>query len=603
MYESFYGLRERPFRLTPDPRYLFLSNKHKEAFAHLLYGIKYRSGFVQVTGEIGTGKTMICRTLLRQVDPNTSVAFIFNPCLSSEELLKTINEEFGIDSEATSRKGLIDELNTYLLDQRQQGKACVLVIDEAQNLDVDVLEQLRLLSNLETETDKLLQIMLIGQPELDEILAMPELRQLAQRITARYHLLPLDRTETLQYIAHRLRKARGRDKVRFTRGALNLVYKFSGGTPRLINALCDRALLVGYTLEKRQISVNVVKRAISEIEGEQKLRKSFLARVSLLRLASYGSLAAAVALFSWTAYLHYVAPRSGPPALEARDIPHASSAIFTTEQDLFEHALAPASLPAEQSVEPAEPVLEQAKTEPVVETKLVEETEDSSLAFHKFVQKFDYQSARLVAVKALLRQWGSDSDPDSATVLNPGGFYEAAAESGLQCRDTWANMTKLRVLDLPCVLQVFLPGDDAHPFYMAVTGLDGDTATVITDYDGETTQIDIGVIERYWYGRAFVFWKEFEPLENLLVRGATGPSVAWLQNELVRQGYLSGTVTAIYDEATANAVSLFQRRYRLLADAKVGPETRMALYGASARYPVPHLSTDTESFPEEESPL
>ena len=193
MYEAFYGLTEKTFNLTPDPRFLFLSEKHKEAFAHLLFGIKNRTGFIMVSGEIGTGKTTICRSLLSQLDPDIEIAFIFNPRLSPIELLRKINEDFGIQSQGESLKDLIDELNEYLLDRASNGKNCVLVIDEAQNLDPSVLEQIRLLSNLETETQKLLQIILIGQPELAHSLQLPELRQLNQRITARYHLKPLDR--------------------------------------------------------------------------------------------------------------------------------------------------------------------------------------------------------------------------------------------------------------------------------------------------------------------------------------------------------------------------------------------------------------------------
>jgi len=574
MYESFYGLRERPFRLTPDPRYLFLSTKHKEAFAHMLYGIKYRSGFVQITGEIGTGKTLICRTLLRQVDPKTEVAFIFNPCLDAEELLKNINEEFGIRSDVTSRKGLIDELNEYLLEQRRLGKSCVLVIDEAQNLTVEVLEQIRLLSNLETETDKLLQIMLIGQPELDEMLALPEMRQLAQRITARYHLLPLDHTETLQYIAHRLRKAGGRDKVKFTRGALKLIYRFSGGTPRLINAVCDRALLTGYTLEKRQITSRIVKKAINEIEGELRLEKPFFARLVTRRTLLFGAAAATLALFAGSAYLLYLSTTAAQRPLDTKFIPSVETAYVE----------AVSGVPIEPAAEPVE-----------------QETSDSDLEFRRFVQQLEYKSARLISLQAMLRAWNRQADLEPDVAAQPSGLYEVAALHGLRCHDVRANMTKLRVLNLPCVLQIFLPGDDRRPFYLALVGLDGDRASIVTSYDGESAQFDIEVIEQYWYGRAFVFWEESEPLDELMVVGSTGPSVAWVQNELARMGYYSGAVTAIYDEATAQAVALFQRRYRLLADAKVGPETRMALYGASDRYPVPHLVTDSAFLAAEDS--
>jgi len=273
MYEAFYGLHEKPFNLTPDPRFLYLSIKHKEAFAHLFYGIRNRGGFVMVSGEIGTGKTTICRSLLKQLDEGTEVAFIFNPKLSPEELLRTVNADFGIDSTAGTVRGLIDELNVYLLKSSAEDKNCVLVIDEAQNLSTETLEQVRLLSNLETETEKLLQIVLIGQPELADKLALTELRQLNQRITARYHLDTLDRKETLEYIAFRLSVAGGRQRVRFTRAAVKQVHRISGGTPRVINALCDRALLIGYTKEAKQITAGLVKQAAKEVRGDRRTRE------------------------------------------------------------------------------------------------------------------------------------------------------------------------------------------------------------------------------------------------------------------------------------------------------------------------------------------
>ncbi len=301
MYESFYGLREKPFNLTPDPRFLYLSEMHKEAFAHLIFGIRNRVGFIMVTGEIGTGKTTICRSLLGQLDQDVELAFIFNPCLSPEELLRKINEDFGIRSRAISVKGLIDELNTYLLDRHAKNKNCVLVIDEAQNLTPPVLEQIRLLSNLETERQKLLQIVLIGQPELAEHLELPELRQLNQRITARYHLKPLGEKETLQYIAYRLRVAGGMRKVRFTRGAIKCVYRHSKGTPRVINAICDRALLIGYSKETPEISRALVKQAAREIRGERvrtKKKGALLSRyVPTPRLVAAAALIVLVGLF------------------------------------------------------------------------------------------------------------------------------------------------------------------------------------------------------------------------------------------------------------------------------------------------------------------
>ncbi|MEA3364280.1 MAG: AAA family ATPase [Candidatus Hydrogenedentes bacterium] len=301
MYETFYGLREKPFNLTPDPRFLYLSEMHKEAFAHLIFGIRNRVGFIMVTGEIGTGKTTICRSLLGQLDQDVELAFIFNPCLSPEELLRKINEDFGIRSRAISVKGLIDELNTYLLDRHSKSKNSVLMIDEAQNLTTPVLEQIRLLSNLETERQKLLQIVLIGQPELAEHLELPELRQLNQRITARYHLKPLGEKETMQYIAYRLRIAGGMRKVHFTRNAIKSIFRYSKGTPRVINAICDRALLIGYAKETRDISRGIIKQAAREIRGERvraKKKWGFLSRYAPTpRLVAAAALIVLVGLF------------------------------------------------------------------------------------------------------------------------------------------------------------------------------------------------------------------------------------------------------------------------------------------------------------------
>lgn len=363
MYETFYGLREKPFNLTPDPRFLYLSEMHKEAFAHLIFGIRNRVGFIMVTGEIGTGKTTICRSLLGQLDQDVELAFIFNPCLSPEELLRKINEDFGIRSRAISVKGLIDELNTYLLDRHSKNKNCVLVIDEAQNLTPPVLEQIRLLSNLETERQKLLQIVLIGQPELAEHLELPELRQLNQRITARYHLKPLGEKETMQYIAYRLRIAGGMRKIRFTRSAIKGVYRHSKGTPRVINAICDRALLIGYGKETCDITRSIVKQAAREIRGERvrsKKKLSFLSRyVPGPRLAAAAVLIVLVGIF-------IVRPVAGrlDSLVALLNRPPAPSPAETLPVDTSTPAPGPSEVPAPGIAEPAPVAIEEEPEKP-----------------------------------------------------------------------------------------------------------------------------------------------------------------------------------------------------------------------------------------------
>src|SRR5690349_24769276 len=270
MYLSFFGLNEKPFAITPDPRYLYLSERHAEALAHLLYGINEAGGFVQLTGEVGTGKTTIVRSLLAQTPKNAEIALILNPKMTAPEFLLTICEELGIgvpDSAEHSLKDLVDILSQYLLRAHANGQRVVLVVDEAQNLAPEVLEQVRLLTNLETNTQKLLQIILIGQPELRELLARNELRQLAQRITGRYHLDPLSAAETSAYVRHRLRVAGATTDI-FTPPALNEVYRLSGGVPRVINVIADRALLGAYTQDRHRVASSLVRNAATEVFGK-----------------------------------------------------------------------------------------------------------------------------------------------------------------------------------------------------------------------------------------------------------------------------------------------------------------------------------------------
>src|SRR6202158_2211257 len=271
MYLSFFGLNEKPFAITPDPRYLYLSERHAEALAHLLYGINESGGFIQLTGEVGTGKTTVVRTLLSRVPHHADVAVILNPRVTPVEFLLTICEELGLaiaEADRNSVKQMVDALNRRLLNAHAEGRRIIVLVDEAQNLSFDVLEQVRLLTNLETPTQKLLQIILIGQPELRELLDRTDLRQLAQRITGRYHLKPLSREETQGYVRHRLRVAGATGEI-FTPAALRELHRLSSGIPRVINVCCDRALLGAYTQEQRQLGPALVRRAAGEVYGRR----------------------------------------------------------------------------------------------------------------------------------------------------------------------------------------------------------------------------------------------------------------------------------------------------------------------------------------------
>src|SRR5437867_10768864 len=268
MYKDFYGLREYPFNMTPDPQFLFLSHNHRIALDVLRFGIRDRKGFIVITGEIGAGKTTVCRSLLRSLDTNTKTALVLNPTLSDSQILRAICDEFRLQPAKTTKKDLYDTINAFLLRELAANHNVALIIDEAQNLKPRVLEQIRLLSNLETEKEKLLQIVLVGQPELGELLVRENLRQLKQRIALRHHVQPLVYKELIEYIKHRLRVAGSDGRIRFSDGALLLIRRYSRGVPRLINVICDKALLSGYVTESHTMDAGHVQRAIEDIEGE-----------------------------------------------------------------------------------------------------------------------------------------------------------------------------------------------------------------------------------------------------------------------------------------------------------------------------------------------
>src|ERR1700735_3738788 len=308
MYLAFFGIAEKPFAITPDPRYLYLSGRHADALAHLVYGINEAGGFIPLTGGVGTGKTTTTRSLLARAPKSAEIALILNPRLSATEFLRALCEELGLgadDNAGADNKSLVDLLNRYLLRAHAQGRRVVLVVDEAQNLAPDVLEQVRLLTNLETETQKLLQIILIGQPELRKLLAREDLRQLAQRITGRYHLDPLSREETAAYVRHRMRVAGATVDI-FTRGALREIYKVSRGIPRVINIICDRALLGAYTQDLHQVPAALVRRAGAEVFDEE-LSPRWMPFL-------IGGLALAVLIGSGALLWRYIPARASRPA-------------------------------------------------------------------------------------------------------------------------------------------------------------------------------------------------------------------------------------------------------------------------------------------------
>ncbi|RJP69192.1 MAG: AAA family ATPase [Candidatus Abyssobacteria bacterium SURF_17] len=579
MYESFFGFKEKPFNITPDPKYLYLSDQHQEAIAHLLYGIRERGGFVVVSGEIGTGKTTLCRYLLNQMDDRTEGAIVFNPNLSEIELLKSINEDFGIISTGQTKKELIDELNQFLLEERLRGKNMVLIIDEAQNLHPAVLEQVRMLSNLETEKEKLIQIVLIGQPQLKKLLAKPELRQLDQRVTARYHLRPLSRKETYAYIEHRLAVASNNGHVAFEPTAMKLVYRFSKGIPRLINVVCDRALLGAFAAgQPSPIPKRIVKQAIREIVGPKySLRDKFTLDKASGKLFVYSFVLTLVAVLGWysiTTLGSLPAPRAAMKEL-IPDSPQAG------EQQPSSFLKADVGTAAVESTAGGSSVVESGQNPGAAVDSAVRE-KGKELAEVLLSAKYD--ESRLRAVQNLLLLWGSNSGLTQEDVRS---FYSLAGSRQMRCTELWTNFEGLRSLNVPCLLEMFVP-QEMRPRYVVLAGLDGSTAKILHD-GAQMFEVPLDVVDEFWLRRAFVFWKDFEQLNEILQAGDTGRQVAWLQTGLQTLGLFGGPVTGSFDAATEEAVRAFQQQGRLLLDGVVGPRTRLALYASLRQYSMPRL--------------
>lgn len=530
MYLEYYGLREPPFSITPDPRFVYLSERHRDALAHLLFGIGQggSGGFVQLTGEVGTGKTTLCRLLLEQLPENTRVALVLNPQVTPLELLEAICQELHIDlrHRVYSRKALVDALNDYLLDAYAKGLRVVLIIDEAQELSRDALEQVRLLTNLETPTQKLLQIILLGQPELREVLASPDLRQLAQRITARYHLMPLDEEETEAYVRHRLAVA-GCQRFPFSKLALRKLHQHSGGIPRLINVIAERALLAGYARDLSQINERLVDRAASETLSHpiRRLRPPRLAWVAALTLV-----AGALTFWYW--------PR--PPEAELT-------------------AAVPPPAPALRTVLP-----------PAV----------TYLDGESFVLRVlgAGEHSHLPAWNRLLALWTLRADQvavDSAMRCPP------QVAPGVFCLRSRGNLTKLAALGRPSILRLGYEGREAWALLLGL-----DAMRVRLALFGETFDVDRTQLERLWNGEFHTLWRAPDFVALPLRRGETGPAVDWLRDRLLDEPQRALAVgPALFDPDTEAEVRRLQTARGLIPDGIVGLETLLALTADSGSGP------------------
>jgi len=533
MYEQYFGLAEAPFSIAPDPRYLYLSQRHQEALAHLLYGVNGDGGFVLLTGEVGAGKTTVCRCLLEQIPASCDVAYIFNPNLTVGELLSTICSEFGIAVAPgnTSVKVFVDSINAHLLDAHARDRHTVLIIDEAQNLSAVVLEQMRLLTNLETNERKLLQIILIGQPELTEMLERPELRQLSQRIIARYHLGPLSKPEVAAYVRHRLEIAGARRQL-FPASLMGRLYRLSGGVPRVINVLCDRALLGTYVQEKERVDRATLEKAAREVFPEVPRRSLVMPLLTVLIIVLGGALAMT---------LYRLKQRESETTTGRVTTAIPAAPIVTSPA-----RVAPVKDVAVKPAEPAAPLADTLQW-PAAEPRARNEQ---------------------LAYAALFRAWGADYQWADAC--------RQAQGLALRCRSARAGLDELRQLNRPAVLVM---RDEQGPFQAALIALDDKSATFAIG--AETTTVALGALAAQWTGQYTLFWRIPPQARETIRAGERGPAVQWLAGQLAQaRGQIADTSKApLFNDALARQVKEFQLTQGLIPDGMVGPQTVMRLAG------------------------
>jgi general secretion pathway protein A len=558
MYTTHFGLKAAPFSITPDPHYLYLSVRHREALAHLLYGVNEGPGFVLLTGEVGTGKTTLCRSLIEQLPETVDVALLLNPRLSPMELLSALFDELRIshDPQHYTPKDYIDTLSSYLLTAHSVNRRTVLILDEAQNLTIEVLEQVRLLTNLETSNQKLLQIILVGQPELNKLIKRNTLRQLAQRITARYHLLPLSSKDTKAYINHRLAISGARSPL-FTNAAIRLVYRHSAGVPRLINIICDRALLGGYVNNKNQIDKHIVHKAIQEVRGE-----SLNSRHSSLTGWLVGTLATAllfgVLMWGW----HSLPEKSFFKNLFISPVSLSSESSEVLPQVTI---VPPEHVPVvEKPVKPIVIPTEPPQNSPVEPPKLLE-----------LLEKTSTESAFIT----LFNLWKLDY-----TSLEGEKACQRAATQGLACLLRTGTWKDIRYFNRPVVLELVTANGKQH--HLIVRYLQDDVATLVIS--GQTYEFSTEKINDFWLGQFLLLWQPPMLPVPLIRVGVTNDAVLWIRKHLnIIEGRSNAletfdtTLSPRFDVVLKQRVIAFQRKYKLGADGIVGEETMLALQALS----------------------
>jgi len=569
MYNAYFGFKESPFSIAPDPRYLYMTDQHREALAHLVYGLNSEGGCILLTGEVGTGKTTVCRCLLEQIPEQSNIALVLNPKVTATELLETICDELGIDypEGENSIKAYIDRINAFLLQANAAGQKTVLIIDEAQNLDITVLEQLRLLTNLETNQRKLLQIIILGQPELLEILSRENMRQLAQRITARFHLNPLTRDELKAYLTHRLAIA-GSNIQLFDEKTVKRLYQLSNGIPRIINIICDRALLGAYVENKNRIDVQTLNNAAREVFGEISPANNTPSRWPAITAVAAGIAAiAAAAYFVMQSEFSRTTPAL-PETATRPQVAEVAENDTATENAVSAPTQVPANIAVSSEVTEVAPPLPAAGPAPVVEAATSSNTDNAS-ALEELLFT-EAENSKVQAYTDLFNVWNKHYDAGrNGTAC---GF---ALDNGLSCLHRQGNLRSLAILNRPAVLKFY----DAHnnAAYAVVTYLNDDEATLRKG--DRTLTVSVDTLNAYWLGEYTLLWQKPPYYHSAVQPGSQGPIVQWLDQQMVR---LYGqndvpTIRDTYNDELQSQVIRFQQSKGLTPDGVVGPHTFILL--------------------------
>jgi general secretion pathway protein A len=590
MYCPFFGLQEKPFSITPDPRFLFLSPSHQEALGHLLYGIEERKGFITVTGEVGTGKTLLCRALLGHLGGHIRTALIFNSFMLEIELLRSINEDFGIPQGSATRKELIDHLNQFLIAEFSAGRNAVLIIDEAQNLSPPVLEQIRMLSNLETERGKLLQIVLVGQPELRQQLARPELRQLNQRIALRYHIQPFNRQETEDYINHRLVVAGSHGGVKFSRRALAAIYRLSDGIPRKVNLLCDRAMLSAYVHGSTLMMHTHVRQAWNELEGREggaflPLTRDMPRRRFLIAQGLILGLTLTVGGGAWLG-LNRSKLLELPSLLPGDMSKTTAQASVGSSVDVADSAaetpVAKSPITStENSPGQAAPVRPEINGDGTSGGTLTPEESVGSLTQSATAQPSTevggFSPTTLpgdVLLRALLVEFRRDRQ--QRNISAKAALANVASGFGLEMLPIRIELNRLKQFRVACLVETYASNTSA-PTFLIVRGVYPE-GVELTDASGEIKRLEDAELAKSWSGQVYLFHRRGLELRQILSRGKQSPDVRTLQRRLSELGYMQTEPSGLFDDDTTEAVRRLQKDHALQVDGAAGPETKIVLY-------------------------